>query len=67
MVVNETGMAADKGMETLKVALAIVLGIVLVFELPPEIISYWSSKKIDHLSNHSTFLIKVAAMLFFVI
>lgn len=37
LVVNETGMAADKGMETLKVALAIVLGIVLVFELPQKL------------------------------
>lgn len=49
LVVNETGMAGMKGMETLKVALAIVLGIVLVFELPQRLFHIRIGKK---KSNH---------------
>ncbi len=45
LVVSETGLAGVKGMETLKVALAIVLGIVLVFELPQKLFRIGARKK----------------------
>ncbi len=53
LVVNEMSQASAKGIETLKVALAIVLGIVLVFELPQGLFRIGTRSKKDKINHQS--------------
>lgn len=45
IVTDELNLAADKGFLALKVAVAIVLGIVLIFELPQGVFRFFTPKK----------------------
>ena len=47
LVTDELSMAAQRGMEALKIAFAIVLGIVLIVSIPREFfqIRYWKRRK----------------------
>ena len=41
LVTNELDLAGARGFLTLKIAVAIVLSILLVFELPQKVFSFW--------------------------
>ena len=50
MVTNELDLAGQKGFQTLKIAVAIVLSILLVFELPQSLFSIRRKEKTSSLS-----------------
>lgn len=54
LVMNQTGMAAEKGLEAIKVSFGIVLGIAIILSIPRDVFQkgYWKQRKYHKKNNN---------------